>query len=169
MKDRLNTFVKHLQSIQWFSHAGERSSNARVVSSFQGGWDGEGKQMLAAWEPQSRALEAKAQRILGDELIDDVFSAVSDSIHEPVYNGICSTLDRVYVDTANHEMQLQRSADEAVFAEVMDSVKRDVCWAGIEFMIGSDGFFGRLLELYREGRWPCSWDGEFPAGQPVVF
>jgi hypothetical protein len=58
--------------------------------------------------------------------------------------------------------------DEAVFPDVMDSVKRDVCWAAVEEVIALPGFFSTLLSYYRRGRWVCSWDGNYPQGRPVV-
>jgi hypothetical protein len=167
--DRLNLFVIQLHSINWFSHGGEPSEHLRVFESLQSGWDWGGSHVPDLWETQSRALEARAQEILGDGAIDQVFSTVSHAIHEPVYVGLCSLLDRMYAGKSDHESLVQRSADEGIYPEVMDAVKRDICWAGVEYVMQYDGFFTQTLERYRNGRWPFSWEGIFPHGQAVVI
>jgi hypothetical protein len=164
----LSTFLNSIRDIGWFSHAGEPCATARVTESIQTGWDREGKRMLEVWEPRTRALEAQAQNHLGDQAIDRIFSEVSEAVDERLYKGLCDYLDRKY--RGNHESQLrQRSVDEGLYPEVMDSVKRDLCWAAIESVLGTPDLFTNLLDLYRQGRWPCSWDGEYPAGNPVVL
>jgi hypothetical protein len=33
----------------------------------------------------------------------------------------------------------------------------------------SDSFFERLWRIYRQGGWPCGWDGSYPGGNLVVW
>ncbi len=167
-EQRLISFLDCIREFDWFGHAGEPFENGRVVAGLQSGWDGEGKRMLELWGRESHALEAQALESLTDQEIHRIFTAVSDSIHEPLYKGLCSYLDRRYSKADEIESR-QMSFDDRVFPDVLDSVKRDVCWAGVEHVLQVHGFFGELLVLYRRGRWACSWDGEYPEGQPVIL
>ena len=153
-EQRLISFLERVQGIDWFAHAGEACKGARTVENIQSGWDCEGKRMLEVWEPRTHALENRAEIMLGDQGIDQIFSTVSDTIHERLYNGLCSYLDRRYGTTDVEVKRKQRSVDESLFPEVMDSVKRDVCWAAVEHVIHANGFFSNLLGLYQKGRWP---------------
>lgn len=162
------SFVESLCEINWFSHAGEPYENARVVGGMQSGWDSVGNQMIDIWGNQSRSLEIQALRPLSDHEIDQIFAAVSDAIHDPLTKALCSYIDRTYRDISD-EKRHQRTYDEAVYTEVLDAVKRDVCWAGVEYVLQVSGFFSTPLDLYRRGRWPCSWDGKHPLGRPVIL
>lgn len=163
---RLKPFLESLRSIAWFSNAGEPCEDARVVHGLQSAWDGEGERTLDIWGRETRALEAKALQWLGGQDIDQIFSAVSDAIEEPLYNGLCNYLDRVY-DTIHGAKK--RTLDDGIFPEVLESVKRDVCWAAVEHALHNQGFFSNLLRFYRRGRWACSWDGNYPEGRPVLL
>jgi len=165
----LNSFVADLSKVSWLSHAGEPFKPLRTVESLQAGWDSEGRQMLTIWEPQTHILETQARISLDEAGIDHVFSTISNAIHDSLYNGICRCINKIYANNADEAGRQQRSVDESLYSEVMDSIKRDVCWAAVEYLLQVDGFFSGLLCLYRKGRWPCSWDGQFPEGQPVVF
>jgi hypothetical protein len=32
-----------------------------------------------------------------------------------------------------------------------------------------DSFWERVWEIYRQGAWPCGWEGEYPQGRIVIF
>lgn len=53
--------------------------------------------------------------------------------------------------------------------EMMDMVKRDLSWACIERALNIQGFFTTLLNVYKNGYFPCSWIGNYPKGQVVVL
>ena len=138
----------------------------RVVDGIQDGWDGEEKGHLDLWRRQTRLLESQALERLDDQTIDQIFSTVSQAIGEPLYNGICAYLDRAYSGTKPAE---ERTFDEGVFPDVIEAIKRDLCWAAVEHVLDAHGFFSELLDIYRRGRWACSWDGNYPEGQPVLL
>jgi len=168
-EQRVNAFLESLRNVTWFSHAGEQCDDARAVESLQAGWDREGRRMLEVWERQICALETEARASLGDHGIDSIFDSVSAAVHEQLYKGLCFYMDRTYQDNRDGSRLRQRSVDESLYPEIMDSIKRDLSWAGVEHVILVRGFFGRLLDEYQKGRWPCSWDGEYPGGRPVVL
>jgi hypothetical protein len=163
MEKPLKSFLDSL-NLAWFSHAGEPCPGARTVDSMQTGWDREGKKGFELWDQQTHALEEKARSSLGDNRIDEIFATVSEAIQESLGNGMSAYLDRVYRDTAEN-----RTVNDAVLLKVIESVKRDVCWAAVEHVLNVDGFFSRLLGIYRTGHWACSWDGEYPKGRPVIL
>ena len=53
--------------------------------------------------------------------------------------------------------------------EMLDMVKRDVSLAYIEKALNVHGFFSTLLEIYKDGYFPCAWIGVYPNGQAVVL
>jgi hypothetical protein len=165
---RLSSFLESLHAIEWFFHAGEECEHARLVKGLQRAWDGEGKGMLDLWGEQTHLLEARALVSLRDQEIDALFNTVAAAIGNPIYKGLSAYLDRIYGAFGDETASDQRMFDEAVFPDVMDSVKRDVCWAAVEAVIALPGFFSTLLSYYRRGRWVCSWDGNYPQGRPVV-
>jgi hypothetical protein len=169
IQERLESFQQRLMGLSWFSHAGEACDELRVVDSLEIGWDREGKEMLEIWGQQSLALEKEAVRRVGAHEIDRIFITISDTMHDAIYSGICSYLDRHYNQIHANEKKQERTFDDAAFPDVIHSVKRDVCWAGVEFVLQVNGFFTKLLDLYRDGRWVCSWEGDYPQGQPVIL
>lgn len=108
--------------------------------------------MIDTWEEQILKLENKAQHILGDEIIDKVFVEISDIIQERLWEGYSLFIEG---NKLENEIELEN--------EIMDCVKRD------ESIINSEGFFTELLEVYKQGYWPCSWEGTYPNGNPVVI
>ena len=51
----------------------------------------------------------------------------------------------------------------------MDFMNRDLAWACVEQMVGSEGFFTAVLKVYQQGRLPCAWEGAYPEGRFVVL
>ena len=41
--------------------------------------------------------------------------------------------------------------------------------AGVETALGQPQFFVSLVQVHREGRWPCAWEGRYPEGRFVVL
>jgi hypothetical protein len=158
-------FLADLDSIDWFAHAGEPCAHP-TVESLQVGWDRYGANMLDIWIEQIQAIEDKAKESIGNDEIDRLFEVTSASIHDRLNDGICRYLDRTY---SNDVSQLQRTVDESIVPEVVDQVKRDVAWAAIERALQHSGFFGLLVPIYRAGRWPCSWSGDYPEGRPILL
>lgn len=50
-----------------------------------------------------------------------------------------------------------------------NDMKRDLAWACVEKVLDMPGFFTMLKEIYKEGYFPCSWNGAYPSGQAVVL
>jgi hypothetical protein len=168
-RNKLDTFLQRVERISWLAHAGEHGNDAVVADGMQACVDRHGQQMLDVWQPRTHDLENRARAKIGESGIERIFSVVSDAVHQRVYDGLVSYLDRKYGGGADDEGNTQRSADDAVYPEVIDAIKRDVCWAGVESIIGEPGLFTKLLEVYSKGRWPCSWEGPYPGGSPIVL
>ena len=62
--------------------------------------------------------------------------------------------------------QVGESFDKPQWAKEMVTVDswdaaRDAAWDAAEIMGGiEDGYFSKLMEVYRAGHWPCSFDGK---------
>jgi hypothetical protein len=68
-------------------------------------------------------------------------------------------------ETENTEV----GADLGLWPDIVDRVLRDMSWAAIETALGEPDFFVSLVPIYKEGRWPCSWEGQHPKGRFVVL
>ena len=100
----------------------------------------------------------KLMEKIGDDSIDDAFETVSTTIGDTVWEKFGEYIDRQHLD------------DElAVCDELFDRIKRDMAWACVEKILDMPGFFTMLTEIYKEGYFPCSWDGEYPSGRAVVL
>lgn len=95
---------------------------------------------------------------IGDDAIDDAFDAVSTAIGDTVWEKFGEFIDRQCLDN-----------ELAVCDELFDMIKRDMAWACVEKILDMPGFFTMLAEIYKEGYFSCSWNGEYPFGQAVVL
>lgn len=152
-------------NLPWFEQAGEPSEAYTVVPDAADGWIEWNDRMLEVWLPRSKKLEAEAQSILGDSVIDEIFLIVSQHIADALGKGMGDYFERRPEDSETTKC----NADLSLWPEIMDSVKRDVAWAAVEVILGQPGFFNEVLDVLRKGRWPCAWDGNFPQGRFVVL
>jgi len=59
---------------------------------------------------------------------------------------------------------------QACATDALRHMESDIAWAIVERLMKYSGFFGMLLDWYREGRWPCGWVGAaYPNGSVVVL
>lgn len=95
---------------------------------------------------------------IGDDAIDDAFETVSAAIGDTVWEKFGEFIARQRLDN-----------ELAVCDELFDRIERDMAWACVEKILDMPGFFTMLVEIYKEGYFPCSWNGEYPSGQAVVL
>jgi hypothetical protein len=165
-KATLARFVLSLGEMPWLAHLGEPHPTAWVVPGISNGWDVWGENMLATWSPRTTELERRALPKLGNPGLETVFERVSAATGPPAANALGAWLER------REELEGPSSdteVDGSLWLEVVDAIKRDVAWAAVEDLLDARGFFWQLLGVYREGRWPCGWEGEYPAGRPVLL
>lgn len=154
----IQDFMNHIKTMKWFSNCGNTSTEYTIEKSIFSAYDNWNRNMLEVWEPYINELEKTAQRVLSDEKIDEIFLKISDSIQNNLWAGYCEFIDRTKLED-----------ETGLESEIMDCVKRDISWACIELMVNEKGFFHKLLHVYEQGRWPCSWDGDYPNGRFVVM
>ena len=56
--------------------------------------------------------------------------------------------------------------------EVLDHMGTDLAYYAVQLIsAGPDPqlFYGRLVEIYARGLWPCGWRGNYPRGRFVVY
>jgi hypothetical protein len=162
---RLEKFLESLDGVPWFSAAGRPSAEYHVAEDAVVAWDDWNAPMLAVWPPRSEALEELARNAIGDVAIEEIFKRVGERIGQPVHDGVRAYFARRPENTPNTEC----GADLGLRAEIVDTVVRDLAWAAVETVLERTGFFVSLIRVYREGRWPCSWEGQYPAGRFVVL
>lgn len=164
LKD-LDSFLVSLSDISWLAHAGDPHPNWIVVADTVAGYDGWNTEMLSTWSPRTHRLEQQAIAAITNAAIDEIFAATSERIGPSVATALGDYFDR----RPNINESTDCGADQGLWPEVLDSIKRDVAWAAIEHVLHDYDFFTDLLTYYRAGRWPCGWSGEYPEGKVVVL
>ena len=162
---QLDTFVKSLADVPWFSQAGAPSATHHVAADAVVAWDDWSDQMMTVWPVRSEALEAAARETIGDPAIDEVFNRIADALDEPVRSAVRAYFSRRPNTTENTDC----GADLGLSSEIVDRVLRDLSWAAVEVLLDQPEFYVSLIAVYREGRWPCAWEGRFPTGRLVVL
>ena len=162
---RVEAFLQSLNSVAWFANAGHPSTKYHVVADAVVAWDDWNVAMLAVWLARSERLEAIAVRAIGDPAIESIFARVDGVIEPSVRAGLQAYLARRPDDTENTEC----GADRGLWPDIVDFVLRDMSWAAVETALGEPEFFVSLVQVYRDGRWPCAWDGNYPQGRFVVL
>lgn len=154
---QIDRFIGEIKEIQWFSHSGEPSSKYLAADSIYEACDTYGRQMCDVWGCTTGEIEARSLEILTDAQIDAIFETVSLAIGNELYEGLY-----------NLEERLDEDAEE-METEILDFIKRDTAWACIELLSGQKGFFTRVYEINKTGRWACSWIGKYPAGNFIIL
>ncbi len=157
----IDRFLEEIKKIEWFKTAGEPSSRYMVADTIYEACDTYGRQMYDVWNRNSEQIEKEATKALDDARIDAVFEAVSLAIGNEVYENICDFEDRLGESTGEDQSGLE--------TEILDFIKRDTAWACIELLLDQKGFFSRVYDINKTGRWACSWVGEYPAGNFIII
>ena len=159
VSEKTADFLKEAKAIDWFVNSGRSNEKYHMVFSLYEACDGLwGMQYMEVWEPQIYALEDTAAEKIGDDAIDEIFEVVSDAIGDIVWKKFEEYIVRQHVYD-----------DLEVRYELFDNMRRDMAWACVEKVLDMPGFFTMLTEIYKEGYFPCSWNGAYPAGQAVVL
>ena len=156
--EKTKEFFIEFDTIDWFAHSGRPNEKYHMLFSLYEACDTWGKQYLQLWEPQICALEAVAVERIGDDTINEIFLTVSAAIGDIVWEKFGEYIERQHL-----------GEELGVSYELHDMIKRDMAWACVERILEMSGFFTMLTEIYKQGYFPCSWDGPYPSGQAVVL
>lgn len=151
-------FIEEVKSIKWFANSGTPTEKYLLVRSVYDAYDNWNANYLSVWDPKISLLEELAEQIIGDGAIDDIFETVSMALDEDIWQAWLSFRTRGGLEEEN-----------ALDEEIADMVKRDLCWAAVERALGKPGFFTELLDIYKDGYFPCGWDGKHPYGRAAVM
>ena len=151
-------FVEDIREIKWFENSGTPTEKYLLVRSVYDAYDNWNAKYLSVWEPQIYFLEELAEKIIGDDTIDDIFETVSAALDSDIWREWQLFRERAGLNEEN-------TLDE----EIADMAKRDLCWAAVEKALNIMGFFTALLEIYRGGYFPCGWEGDYPNGRAAVM
>lgn len=157
-RDVSERFIEEIKSVKWFVHGGEETQKYLLVKSVYDAYDNWNAIYLSVWDPQIGALEKLAEAVIGSDAVDDIFETVSAALGEDLYQAWGEFRRRAGLEEEN-----------ALDDEIIDMIKRDLCWAAVERALGEKGFFTGLLEVYADGHFPCGWDGDFPYGRAAVM
>lgn len=160
-QNTIDQFIAEIKKIDWFKQVGEPSDKYWVIDTIWEACDTYGRQMLEVWGPNSELTEQKALKKFSDQQVDAIFEAISLAIGNEVYDALCDLEDRLGQATGEDQSGLED--------EILDFIKRDTSWACIERLLGEKGFFTRVYELNRAGRWACSWIDKYPKGNFIIM
>lgn len=160
-QETIDNFLAEMKKVEWFKTAGSPSEKHMVVDTVYEACDTYGQQMYAVWNRNTDEMEKEALRVLTDAQIDAVFEAVSLAIGNEVYAGLEEFEQRLETETGEEQTGLEQ--------EILDFVKRDTAWACMEALLDKKGFFTRVCEINRTGRWACSWIGTYPSGGFIIM
>lgn len=150
----LTEFLESIAEIKWLARCGEPQPGAIVATDLCNAWDGWGRHMTAIWSQATHSLECVAIDDLGTAIVDEIFASVSEETDESLRLAMERYFERRPLNSEVAEM----NADRGLWPEWLDSIRRDLCWAAVENIMGRSGFFLGLLKYYRDGRWPCAWE-----------
>ncbi len=151
-------FVEEMKPIKWFGHSGEPCEKYLLVRSVYDAYDNWNADYLSVWEPHTDLLEKLAEEIIGGDAVDDIFKTVSAALGDDIYRAWGDFRARAGLEEEN-----------TLDSEIADMVKRDLCWAAVETALNKPGFFTELINVYRDGRFPCGWEGDYPNGKFAVM
>lgn len=154
----INTFIKQLESIEWFEHKELPQVEYHQIFSVFEAYDTYNQEMLQTWTVEIEKLEQKVLQHWTDPEIDQIFKQVSSFLDSVLWQKWSNFISKNHLE--------EQSGLEA---EILDMVKRDICWYYFEQVLKISGFFSILYQVYRSGYFPCSWQGEFPKGKVVVL
>ena len=157
----ISDFINEIKSIDWFSQVGNESSAYWVVDSIWEACDMYGEQMINVWGKNCEQIEKSALKFLKEDQIDDVFEQVSLAIGNELYAALCDLEDKIGQETGIDQSGIEE--------EILDFIKRDTAWACVERLIMKEGFFNKVYNLNKSGRWACSWIGVFPDGNFIIM
>ena len=156
--EKTKEFLHEIDTIDWFVNSGRPNGKYHMLFSLYEACDTWGRQYLELWEPHICAIENVAVERIGDDTINEIFSTVSAAIGDTVREKFGKYIERQHL-----------GEELGVSYELHDMIKRDMAWACVERILEMSGFFTMLTEIYKQGYFPCSWDGPYPSGQAVVL
>lgn len=154
----IDEFLQEIRPIKWFEHSKKATDEYYVIHSVFEAYGAWNEQMIKTWEPHICSLENIAVEKIGNEQIDQIFSIISLEIGNEIWKEWNSFINKEHLEEEN-----------GLEDEILDMVKRDVSWACIEKSLNMQGFFSTLLEIYKDGYFPCAWIGDYPNGKAVVL
>ncbi len=157
-RDVSEKFAAEMKPTKWFGRGGEPCEKYLLVRSVYDAYDNWNAVYLNVWEPHTDALEKLSEEIIGNDAVDDIFETVSAALGDDIYRAWGEFRARAGLEEEN-----------ALDNEIVDMVKRDLCWAAVEKALNKPGFFTGLLSVYRDGHFPCGWDGDYPEGKLAVM
>ncbi|MCI8410511.1 MAG: hypothetical protein HFJ09_14770 [Lachnospiraceae bacterium] len=154
----ITNFLDELRQINWFENSGMPNKKYKMVFSVFEAYDNWNEKMLAVWEPNVFMLEDIASEKIGEGQIDETFSAISSSIGTIVWEKWSEFITRQHL-----------GQETGLDYEILDMVKRDISWACIERILNINGFFTAVFDVYKQGYFPCAWEGNYLDGYFVVM
>lgn len=159
MHPRTLATIAQLESADWFAHVGEPHDDAvRVVSSWREAvescstLDWENLCLEASNQLRMRVLERDRQMYARwNAIVADVRPATGELVKRKTAHWVEKEgLPKAFVDCVHWDM-----LGVAVEAELAEIVR--------------PAFFASQAYWYTVGRFPCGWDGDFPAGRLVIY
>jgi len=168
-------FLAELENIPWFSRVGEAADRDSdliradihfllATASMVSGTDTD---QYLHWGNCLAAAESKLDRLILEHARMDDEAALRKALRIPAealdhfYSRLTEQFQGYYLDTCSYVYEL------------VDPPMRLISGAALETML-SDldpelNFFRNLMPFFKDGFWPCGWQGTFPDGKLILW
>lgn len=159
MHGRIRATLEELESVEWFRAVGKQDTQVAIVLSsweeaiaYCSSLDWENLQLEAANRYCEQLLLRDKERFKQWNQVVEIVKPVTEAL---VVRKIASVvkeyhLPKVFEDTVKWDVL--HLAMEAEYADVYPP-----------------GFYASQAYWYRQGHFPCGWQGEFPEGMPIIY
>jgi hypothetical protein len=57
------------------------------------------------------------------------------------------------------------------YIDIFEEVSGDLHQCALNRLVNgkADNFFERVFQVYKQGGWPCGWDGKYPGGRMIIY
>ncbi|MEW4370451.1 cytoplasmic protein [Paenibacillus kandeliae] len=110
------------------------------------------------------------------ESVDVIWQNIKSNESSKVLNIISSdedlkTLEDELYDVFSDEENYHEEFFPIDVWDINEEVQSDLYKCALNRLINGqqDHFYEHIFKIYQAGGWPCSWEGPYPQGQPIVY
>lgn len=122
-----------------------------------------GKAKTLAW---SQDLD-EGQSVLGDIKSSESADIMGKLYDEKQLNNFEDELYEIFNCSENYS----ENFIPFEYYDIFEEIQGDIYMCALNRLVNGkvDNFYEKLFEIYKEGAWPCGWEGIFPEGKLIVF
>ena len=106
-----------------------------------------------------------------DTFWEYVKSQEAESIVERVYDlDLSSQQDKIY-DFFSKQDNYSDNFLPFDYIDINEEVEGDLEICALNRLVNgnTDNFYEKIFKVYKQGGWPCGWNGKYPSGEIIVY